>query len=255
MPKKIFLFSLIFFLISLGIFAFSNFAVAAEASVTCTCSDCDSPPPESSVTASVAGNAVPTETDLTNACNAYCNEAAGSTCAFIINTDTIVSGADATPIVAGVCCVNGSANALATTEDLCRVSSGTWIPGVTSCAGAPTPTPTTPDSSSKKSEGIKSISLPNPLGTTDIRVIIGNIIRAFMGIIGSIALVLFMYGGFLWMAAAGDPARAKKGQQTIIAATIGLAVIFLSYTVVNFVLTSLTNIGGSASESEEETGQ
>ena len=50
---------------------------------------------------------------------------------------------------------------------------------------------------------------PNPLGPQsmtigDLPSIINKVIKAVMGVIGSIALLMFIYGGFLWMTSAGN---------------------------------------------------
>lgn len=82
--------------------------------------------------------------------------------------------------------------------------------------------------------------LPNPLGTTDIRVIIANIIRAALGVVGSVALLMFIYGGFLWMTAAGNEKKVQQGKDTLVWATLGLAIIFAAYAILNFVIGALT---------------
>lgn len=86
--------------------------------------------------------------------------------------------------------------------------------------------------------------LPNPLGSdnTDPRVIIGNVIKAGLGIVGSLALAVFIFGGFTWVVAAGNDEKIKKGKDMIMWAALGLVVIFLSYALVTFVLGA---IGGS----------
>jgi len=82
-----------------------------------------------------------------------------------------------------------------------------------------------------------SVCLDNPLGT-DVtpQTFIGGIIRAILGIIGSLALVMFIYGGFTWMTAAGNAEQVTKGRNILVWATIGLVVIFTSYALVRFVL-------------------
>ena len=81
------------------------------------------------------------------------------------------------------------------------------------------------------------VSLTNPLGT-DItpQALIGRIINAVLGIVGSIALAMFIYGGFTWMTAAGGAEKVQKGKDILIWAAIGLVVIFASYALVNFVI-------------------
>lgn len=73
--------------------------------------------------------------------------------------------------------------------------------------------------------------LQNPLGTTDIRAIIGKILKGLMGLSGTIALIVFIYGGFLWMFASGDSNEVKKGLDTMLWAGVGLIVIFGSYAI------------------------
>ena len=83
-------------------------------------------------------------------------------------------------------------------------------------------------------------ALSNPLGVTDPRELIGKIIGAVLGIIGSIALAIFIYGGFTWMTSAGSPEKVRKGRDMIIWAVMGLAIIFLSYAIVYFVIGAFT---------------
>jgi hypothetical protein len=79
--------------------------------------------------------------------------------------------------------------------------------------------------------------LINPLGaTTNPNVIIGNIIQGLLGVIGTIALLLFIYGGLLMMLSAGSTERVKKGRDTMVWAAIGIGVIFASYALTEYVL-------------------
>jgi hypothetical protein len=96
-----------------------------------------------------------------------------------------------------------------------------------------------------------AINLVNPLGTVSLPQIIGRIIKAVLGIVGSIALLMFMWGGFLWMTAAGDAKKVEKGKQTLIWATVGLAVIFFSYAATSFVINAIT--GGEQGGGEAPT--
>lgn len=87
------------------------------------------------------------------------------------------------------------------------------------------------------SRGAAAPTLPNPLGgTTDIRTIIGRVISAALGISGSIALLMFIWGGMLWLTSGGSPERIKKGKDAIVWAVLGLVLIFGSYAILNFVL-------------------
>ncbi len=69
--------------------------------------------------------------------------------------------------------------------------------------------------------------------------LIGKIINAVLGIVGSIALVMVIYGGFIWMTAAGNQEKVTKGRDVLVWAAVGLVIIFSSYALVKFVFTGL----------------
>ena len=78
--------------------------------------------------------------------------------------------------------------------------------------------------------------LDNPLtGVENPQQLIGKVIIAALGIVGSIALLMFIYGGFVWMTAAGNQEMVTRGRNILMWAAIGLIVIFSSYALVKFV--------------------
>ena len=81
--------------------------------------------------------------------------------------------------------------------------------------------------------------LDNPLDTADIPTLIGKALRGLLVIIGTIALVIFIYGGALWMTAFGEESKVKRGWDTMIWGSIGLVVIFGSYVAVDFILKAI----------------
>ncbi|MEK7211086.1 MAG: hypothetical protein AAB731_00445 [Patescibacteria group bacterium] len=83
-------------------------------------------------------------------------------------------------------------------------------------------------------------ALPNPLGTTDVYTVIGRVIKAALGLTGALALLMFIWGGFLWMTAMGDARRVEKGRDTMVWATLGLVVIFGSYAITSFIIEKFT---------------
>jgi len=65
------------------------------------------------------------------------------------------------------------------------------------------------------------------------------IISKLLSILGAIALLVFIYGGFRWLTAAGNDKNIAAGKETLVWATIGIIVIFLAYIMVGFILQSL----------------
>ncbi|MBI4281340.1 IPT/TIG domain-containing protein, partial [Candidatus Uhrbacteria bacterium] len=77
------------------------------------------------------------------------------------------------------------------------------------------------------------------LGTTNIRVTVGNIIRIFLGLLGVVAITLILVGGFLWMTAAGNEEKIAKAKQLLLNAVIGLAIVLGAFAITSFVLSRL----------------
>ncbi|MEK7102533.1 MAG: pilin, partial [Patescibacteria group bacterium] len=63
--------------------------------------------------------------------------------------------------------------------------------------------------------------------------------RFLLGLSGSVALVIFVWGGFLMLTSAGNPKKVQGGKDKMVAAIIGLIIIFSAFTVVKFALTFL----------------
>lgn len=60
-----------------------------------------------------------------------------------------------------------------------------------------------------------------------------------LGIVGSLALLMFIYGGFTWLISGGNSKKVEQGRAIVIGAVIGLALVFASYTIVSFSLEKL----------------
>lgn len=88
------------------------------------------------------------------------------------------------------------------------------------------------------------VELPNPLGETDLRVIIAKVIQAITGVAGSIALLVFVWGGFQWLTSGGNPEKIKKGRDILVWSALGLLVMFGSYLIVRYVLQAITGAAG-----------
>ena len=83
-------------------------------------------------------------------------------------------------------------------------------------------------------------ALANPLGTASVYSLTGRIISVVLGLVGTIALIMFIYGGIIWMTSAGSSDKIKKGREAIIWSVIGMAVIFASYGLTKFLLDNIT---------------
>lgn len=80
-------------------------------------------------------------------------------------------------------------------------------------------------------------ALTNPLGTTDISVFVGNLIKAILGLSGVAAFAMFVWGGVQWIISGGSKEKVESGKKTLIWATFGLIFIFISYALLYTLLT------------------
>lgn len=83
--------------------------------------------------------------------------------------------------------------------------------------------------------------LSNPLGdNVTIEIVIGRVIKAILGLSGMAALLMFVWGGVLWLTSRGDTNQINKGKDTLKWATFGIAIILLAYTLTNAVIKVFT---------------
>ena len=79
------------------------------------------------------------------------------------------------------------------------------------------------------------------LGTRDVREVVMMIIQIIMGFLGIIAIVIILYGGFVWMTAGGNEDKVATAKKLIIAGLIGLVIILTAFALATFVVNSLVN--------------
>ena len=75
--------------------------------------------------------------------------------------------------------------------------------------------------------------------TNDFVVLLINFGQMLLSVIGALAFVFFVYGGFTMILSMGNAEKTKKGQQILVSAVVGLVIAFSAYLGVNFILDSL----------------
>ena len=70
---------------------------------------------------------------------------------------------------------------------------------------------------------------------------VGLIIQAALGLLGVLFIILIIYGGIIWMTAAGNEESVKKATSTIKHALIGLVVVLLAYIISIFIVSIFIN--------------
>ena len=92
---------------------------------------------------------------------------------------------------------------------------------------------------------IESIGSQLGLGTADLKQTVLNIVQLVLGLMTLIAVVLIIYGGFVWLTSAGNEDNIDKAKKIISAAAIGLVIILLAWAIVIFVARTTSNVTNS----------
>ena len=104
--------------------------------------------------------------------------------------------------------------------------------------------------------GQSGSGITNPLsGGQDqtITSVLTGIIKWMLGLVGFLALIALIIGGGRMVIDFGNEEQVHKAKQTILWAVIGLAVVILSYAILNIVTTEI--LGGGSSGSQTQSGQ
>ncbi len=79
----------------------------------------------------------------------------------------------------------------------------------------------------------------------------GNVVGAFITLLFVIAvivaLVFLVWGGLKWILSGGDKSAVEGARNTIVAAVVGLIIVFLAYFILNIVLSFFLGSGFSLS--------
>lgn len=83
------------------------------------------------------------------------------------------------------------------------------------------------------------------LGTQDLRIIVAKIIRNLFGLLGIVAVVIILYGGFLWMTSQGEEDTINKAKRVIVNGVIGLTIILSAVAITQFIISRLMEATGA----------
>lgn len=78
----------------------------------------------------------------------------------------------------------------------------------------------------------------------EVNSLITTVINIFSAIVGVVAVIMIVYGGFKYITSGGDSGKITSAQQSIIYAIVGLIIVALAQVVVRFVL--FRAVGNSA---------
>ena len=77
------------------------------------------------------------------------------------------------------------------------------------------------------------------LQNVKLGVVVQRVISAVLAIVGLLASIYLIYGGVLYLTSGGDTKAADKAKHVILSAIIGVIIIFVSWALVNYVMSAL----------------
>lgn len=79
----------------------------------------------------------------------------------------------------------------------------------------------------------------NPTELNDFVQLAVNVSNWILGIVGSLALLMFVIGGFMFLISAGNSKTVEQGKSIIIGSVIGLLLVFSSYMIIQFSMSAM----------------
>jgi len=80
---------------------------------------------------------------------------------------------------------------------------------------------------------------PIQLGSRNFIDAMVGIINVALGLLGIVAVIVVLAGGFKWMTAGGNDDKVAEARKLIVSGIIGLAIIFSAWAITKFVITQL----------------
>ena len=69
----------------------------------------------------------------------------------------------------------------------------------------------------------------------DIRTIVANLLFVFLGLLGTIFVILMVAAGITWMTAGGNPEKVKKAINLMATGAIGLLIVLASFAITLYI--------------------
>ena len=86
---------------------------------------------------------------------------------------------------------------------------------------------------------VTAVGVTTGLENTSLPQIIGNIVKAVLGLFGVVATVIIVYGGVKWMTSQGDTSKIDSAKKLMIAGTIGMVLILSGYAITTFLINNI----------------
>lgn len=95
--------------------------------------------------------------------------------------------------------------------------------------------------------GLTNVGTDIGLAQGDLKDTINNLIKMALSFLGLLAVIIILWGGFLWMTAAGDDTKLEKAKKLILSGIVGVVIILAAYIIASFVINTIGGQLGASS--------
>lgn len=96
--------------------------------------------------------------------------------------------------------------------------------------------------------GTGDVAISNDIDKRPLGDVIRSMVNFFIGFLGFIATIMFVYAGVLWVTAGGNEDQISKAKNIMTYAALGILIVILSFSIVRFVASSAGGSGITCAE-------
>ena len=93
-------------------------------------------------------------------------------------------------------------------------------------------------------EGLDTFRTESGASMATLPAVIGRIVRIVISLLGLVAAIIIILGGFQWMTSGGNEEKIAGAKKLMINGLIGMVLVILAYAIASFVITQLTVVTG-----------
>lgn len=73
-------------------------------------------------------------------------------------------------------------------------------------------------------------------GYGDVRVFLAGLVQSALSVVGVIFFIMILYGGYLWLAAAGNDEQVSRGKKMVRDAIVGFVITLCALIITRFIV-------------------